>query len=167
MLLPRPAELLYDLEKDPWEIDNLATKKGYETLLNEFRTQLRDHVLNQRDVLFLPEYELANLSKTTTAYTSGNRMKTTQSGDIYEAASVSGFRDAATLTKQIGLLKSGNPIVRYWALMGLRSQSQIGTLMPYQAQLTAALTDSHPLNQIIAASMLNGYFDDKVAKTCC
>ena len=164
MLLPRPAELLYDLEKDPWEIDNLVTKNGYETLLNECRTQLRDHILNQRDVLFLPEYEIAALSKTTNAYTFRQQDANYPIRDIYVAASLSGFRDAATLTKQIGLLNSGNPVVRYWALMGLRSQSK-AALMPYQAQLTASLTDSHPLNQVIAASILNGNFDDKPARS--
>jgi|GEM_PF-5858593 len=164
ILLARPAEFLYDLKKDPWEIDNLARKKGYGTLLNEFRTQLRNHVLSQRDVLFLPEYEIANLSKTTNAYTYRQQDANYPVRDIYEVASLSGFHDAVTLTKQIGLLKSGNPMVRYWALMGLRSQPNL-TLMPYQAQLTAALTDSYPLNQVIAASILNGNFDDKSAKT--
>jgi arylsulfatase A-like enzyme len=164
MLLSRPAEFLYDLEKDPWEIDNLATKKSYGTLLNEFRTQLRSNVLSQRDVLFLPEYEIANLSKTTNAYTYRQQDANYPIRDIYEVASLSGFHDAATLTKQIGLLKSGNPIVRYWALMGLRSQPK-PALVPYQAPLTEALTDSYPLNQVIAASILNGHFDDKSAKT--
>ncbi len=163
MVLPRPAELLYDLEKDPWEIDNLAQKKGYEPLLNEFRTQLRSNVLSQRDVLFLPEYEIANLSKTTNAYTFRQQDANYPIRDIYEVASLSGFHDAATLTKQIGSLKSGNSMVRYWALMGLRSQPK-PDLMPYQAQLTAALADSYPLNQVIAASILNGNFDDNAAK---
>lgn len=163
MLLPRPAEFLYDLAKDPWEVDNLALKKGYETLLNEFRSQLRSHVLKQRDVLFLPEYEIARLSETTNAYTFRQQDATYPIRAIYEAASVSGFRDAATLAKQIGWLESNNPIVRYWALMGLRSQPGAG-LMPYQARLTAALTDGYPLNQVIAASILNGNFDDKAAR---
>ncbi|WP_018620058.1 sulfatase-like hydrolase/transferase [Spirosoma luteum] len=164
ILLPRPAEMLYDLEKDPWEMDNLAQKKGYESLLNEFRSQLRTHVLSQRDVLFLPELEIARLSETTTAYTFRQQDVNYPIQDIYEAASVSGFRDAATLKKQIGLLKSRTPLVRYWALMGLRSQSK-PALVPYQVQLTAALTDSYPLNQVVAASILNGHFDDKPAKT--
>ena len=163
MLLPRPAELLYDLEKDPWEIDNLAQKKGFEPLMNEFRTQLRNHVLAQRDVLFLPEYELARLSETTNAYTFRQQDANYPIRAIYDAASLSGFQDAATLRKQIGLLQNKNPMVRYWALMGLRSQDK-SALVPYQTQLTAILTDSHPLNQIMAASILNGYFDDRSAK---
>lgn len=163
MLLPRPAELLYDQDKDPWEIDNLAQKKGYETLLNEFRSQLRIHVLSQRDVLFLPEYEIARLSKTTNPYTFRQQDANYPVRDIYEAASLSGFHDSVTLKRQVGLLKNGNPIVRYWALMGLRSQPK-PALGPYRAQLTVALTDNYPLNQIIAASILNANAGDKVAR---
>ena len=163
MLLPRPVEFLYDLKKDPWEIDNLAPKKGYEALLNEFRTQLRNNIISQRDVLFLPEYEIANLSQTTNAYTFRQQDTNYPIRDIYAAAELSGYRDAATLKKQIELLKNANPIIRYWALMGLRSQEK-QALEPYQTQLVKSLQDSYPLNQIIAASMLNGYFEDKTAK---
>lgn len=163
MLLPRPVEFLYDLEKDPWEIDNLAQKKAYDALLNEFRSQLRTNVLSQRDVMFLPDYELAILSKTTNAYTFRQQDANYPIRDIYEAASLSGFQNAATLRKQIGLLKSNSPTVRYWALMGIRLQSK-SALVPYQARLKAVLTDSSPVNQVLAASILNSHFEDAPAK---
>ena len=163
MLLPRPAEFLYNLKKDPWEIDNLAGKKDYQALLSEFRTQLRNHIIRQRDVLFLPEYELANLSKTTNAYTFRQQDANYPIQDIYAAAELSGYRDAATLKKQLALLPNANPIVRYWALMGLRSQEK-QALLPYQTQVEKSLQDGYALNQIIAASILNGFFDTKPAQ---
>ena len=37
MLEPRPAEYLYDMEKDPWEINNLAEDPAYAKMLRQFR----------------------------------------------------------------------------------------------------------------------------------
>lgn len=163
MLRPRPTELLYDLENDPWEVDNLATKKGHEKLLNEFRTALRNHVLHERDVHFLPEYELASLPGTTTAYDYRQQNANFPIRDIYAAALLSGYRNSRVARKQIALLANSNAVVRYWALMGLKSQSK-ALLIPYQARLAQILTDTYPLNQILAASLLNEHFGDETAR---
>jgi arylsulfatase A-like enzyme len=163
LLLPRPTEFLFDLEKDPWEIDNLATKKGNERLLTEFRTALRNHIQQQRDVHFLPENDIANLPKTTTAYAFRQQDATYPIKAIYEAAELSGFRDAGTLKKQIALLTEPNPQVRYWALVGLKSQPK-AALLPYKKNITILLTDAYDMSQIVAASLLNDHFGDESAR---
>ncbi|MBM4074530.1 MAG: sulfatase, partial [Planctomycetes bacterium] len=38
----RPAEELYDLERDPWELDNLAQSKDHMAVLNEYRVALAE-----------------------------------------------------------------------------------------------------------------------------
>lgn len=163
LLLPRPTEFLFDLEKDPWEVDNLATKKGNERLLTEFRTALRNHIISQRDVHFLPENDIANLPKTTTAYAFRQQDATYPIRAIYGAAELSGFRDAGTLKKQIVLLTDPNPQVRYWALVGLKSQSK-AALLPYKQNISPLLTDAYGMNQIVAASLLNDHFGDELAR---
>ncbi|MFQ6114991.1 MAG: sulfatase, partial [bacterium] len=39
--LKRPAEELYDLEKDPYEVKNIAANPDYSAVLNELRTKLK------------------------------------------------------------------------------------------------------------------------------
>ncbi|MFC2124355.1 sulfatase [Bacteroidota bacterium] len=50
----RPAEELYDLKNDPWELNNLATNIDYQRILTEMRTQL-DEWLIQADKGIYPE----------------------------------------------------------------------------------------------------------------
>src|SRR5690606_32081865 len=45
----RPAEFLFDTEKDPWEIHNLADDPHYYSQLAQMRTQLEQSILQSRD----------------------------------------------------------------------------------------------------------------------
>ncbi|NJN33479.1 MAG: sulfatase [Saprospiraceae bacterium] len=63
MFLPRPIEYLYDYENDIWQTHNLALDKKNEALLNAFRSDLEKHLIEQRDVMFLPESECEAISK--------------------------------------------------------------------------------------------------------
>ena len=54
MAATRPAEELYDLKKDPFEMHNLATDKAYQTKLKEMRSQM-DNWLATADKGTYPE----------------------------------------------------------------------------------------------------------------
>ena len=59
--LPRPAEALFDLEKDPHETKNLATAEEHKITLANLREILNDHIISQTDLSFFPEpYFLEN-----------------------------------------------------------------------------------------------------------
>ncbi|HEY0771369.1 MAG TPA: sulfatase/phosphatase domain-containing protein, partial [Sphingobacteriaceae bacterium] len=45
----RPAVEFYDLEKDPYELNNLASKKEYTTLIKKYDTQLKKWMQQQGD----------------------------------------------------------------------------------------------------------------------
>ena len=51
----RPAEVLYDVEADPYETKNLATDPAYAKELSEMRNLLTDWVKGMPDLSFLPE----------------------------------------------------------------------------------------------------------------
>ena len=53
--VPRPVEELYDLEKDPFELYNLADEPGYEHVLVEFRQDLEDWMIRTGDMGLIPE----------------------------------------------------------------------------------------------------------------
>lgn len=53
----KPKEELYDLQNDPWEINNLAREKGYQDTLIRLRTALENRIREVGDMAALPEPE--------------------------------------------------------------------------------------------------------------
>ncbi len=155
MLEPRPAEYLYDMEKDPWEINNLAEDPAYAKMLRQFRKVQAKEILEKKDVLFLPEYEIAQISKTTTPYQYRAHLDLKP---IYKMAMYSGFRTEKARKTQIKSLKDKNDLVRYWALLGLKSNVKAITDLEKFA-LNPALDDPYAPNRIIAASLISELAD--------
>jgi len=157
----RSVEYLYDLEKDPWEIHNLADDLAYKNLLNKFRNALDKKLRSIRDIHFLPEYDLERISRETTAYDFRLDRNKYPFDDIFEAASLSGMGEEV-LEKQVNLLNSSIAQVRYWAAVGLTSQSC--GLDKYRDKLLDELNDKYPPARIIIAGICYNEFDDQVAK---
>ena len=149
---PRPAEFLFDIENDLWETRNLAEEQDYQTVLEKMRTRLNEEVLRSRDVMFLPEYEVALLSESTTAYEFRLNEEKYPLKEIYEAASLSGFRGKEIAQKQTDLLLNDNTVVRYWAILGLRSQNP-ETLQPFSPIIIDAMDDEYPPVALYASAI--------------
>jgi arylsulfatase A-like enzyme len=150
MLIPRPAEYLFDLENDPWELNNLAEDKEFNAIVKEFRAKLKANILKERDVLFLPEIEIVNISKTGNVFDYRLDKEKYELEPIYELAEIAGFRDKKTLKKQLKALRSESEFVRYWALMGLKSHEN----KDFESELSIALNDTYEPNAILAAAMM-------------
>lgn len=158
----RPAEFLFDIENDIWETKNLANDPSYKSILEKMRMQLKDEMLLARDVLLLPEYEIGLISKETTPYEYRLWDKNFPVNEIYDAASLSGFRGKDYVSKQVGLLGSKNKIVRYWAIAGLRSQSA-EDLKNYRSSIIKAMKDDYPPAAVTAAAIAWQQFEDRKA----
>ncbi|WP_273272524.1 sulfatase [Maribacter polysiphoniae] len=158
----RPAEFLYDIENDIWETKNLVSDPAYKTVLDKMRDQLKTEILQARDVLMLPEYEIGLISKTTTPYEFRLTDKNYPITEIYDAASLSGFRGKDIAARQVKLLSNSNKIVRYWAILGLRSQNH-EILKPYSKQILQAMSDSYPPVAVTAAAIAYQQFGNKSA----
>lgn len=163
MLVPRAVEYLYDLEKDPWELNNLANRNENKALLTELRNALKSNIITSRDVLFLPEDEIVEISKTTTAYEFRMDPALYPISDLYEAIEMCGFEDIKTLKKQLKLLKSTNKLFRYWALMGLKAHPT-SQLRNHTRKIKKAMQDTYTPNRILAASCLSEINSNKEAK---
>jgi hypothetical protein len=59
----RPAEELYDIENDPFEINNLAFDPNYDTILVDLRSRLYDWMAETNDPGLIPEPILEELGK--------------------------------------------------------------------------------------------------------
>jgi hypothetical protein len=160
---PRPAEFLFDIENDLWETKNLVDNPKYKNVLKEMRTQLDEEILNARDVMFLPEYEIGLISKTGTAYEFRMDKIRYPLEEIYAAASLSGKCGAEVVEQQINLLKDKNDIVRYWATIGLRCQNQ-ESLQPFQKEIITAIDDEYPPVAVTAAAISYQNFKSQEAE---
>jgi arylsulfatase A-like enzyme len=159
----RPAEFLYDIENDIWETKNLATDPSHKAVLEKMRNQMKTEILQARDVLLLPEYEIGLISEKTTPYEFRLTDQNYPVAQVYDAASLSGFRGKDIAEKQIRLLGSSNKIVRYWAILGLRSQNP-EILKTYSKQIIQAMNDPYPPVAVTASAIAYQQFGNKAAE---
>jgi len=157
----RNTEYLYDLKKDPWEVDNLASNPAHDELLQKFRYALDEKLKSIRDIHFLPEYELDRISHETTPYEYRLEPNKYAFGEIFKAASLSGMGEKV-LEEQIRLLKHPNSIVRYWAAVGLRSQ--LINMEEYREYLLNALDEKYEPAKIILAGICHNEFKEPLAR---
>ena len=159
----RPAEYLYDIKNDIWETNNLASNLKYKDILKKMQKLLDKKIIETRDVHFLPEYEIGLISQTSTAYEfrlDNNKYPIKQ---IYSAASLSGKRTEKVTKKQICLLEDSNKFVRYWAILGLRSQSS-ELIKPYKKEVILAMKDTYLPVAVMASAIAYGEFGDYEAQ---
>ena len=160
---PRPAEFIFDIENDLWETTNLAENPEYQPVLEKMRKLMKKEILESRDVMFLPEYEIALLSGTSSAYEFRLNKEKYPLEEIYEVASLSGFRGNEVAAKQIEFLKSPNTIVRYWAILGLRSQNP-DVLKSFSDVILKSINDTYPPVSVTAASIAYEMFSNKTGE---
>jgi len=112
--------------------------------------------------LFLPEYEIALLSKSTTPYEFRLDNNNYPVEKIYEAASLAGFRGTEETEMQIKLLEDPDKVIRYWAILGLMSQSQ-DDLIQYSQTIIKAMDDKYPPVAVTASAIAYEIFNSKEA----
>ena len=137
----RPAEELYDLQKDPFEIRNLADSPGHQDTLKHLRATLRKWMRRTKDLGVVPEPELEVLAgKYDSRYAI---LRDSENADLIDSIFKTielGEQGKAAVGKLIMAMKDKQPSVRWWAarkLGNLGREAQAAT----QA-LTAALEDS-------------------------
>lgn len=109
----RPAEALYDLSKDPFEVRNLAGDPAYQSILKELRSDLQQQVKAMPDLSFLPEpYFLDHAIKNPVAYGQQAKQAISRLVDIADL-SLQSFTAVRKALKKA--LKSSDSHERYWA----------------------------------------------------
>ena len=121
----RPVEVLYDLKNDKWETNNLATSPEYDQVLSRMRDSLFKHIVSSRDIMFMPEYEIAQLSQTDVPYDQRMNIDFFPLREILNTAKLVGQTDDQSISNLLNDLEHPNKFVRYWAALGLYNSSEV------------------------------------------
>jgi uncharacterized sulfatase len=154
--VPKAPEELYDLQSDPDEVHNLATSAEHQGILEKLRQAAREHILEVRDVCFLPEHEIHVRSEGTTPYDMAREPGKYPLENVLKAASVAASLDASKIPELLTFVQDKDSAVRFWGIMGLLIRGSEAVTSNDQ-KLQAALSDSSTDVQIVAAQALGMY----------
>lgn len=114
----RPAEELYDLQADPFEINNLANHEEYQETLLELRGTLYDHLVKSGDLGLIPEPILEDWGRLAgnKYYVLNDSAREEIIRGVIEVFDSAENKELNTLRKLTG---SENEVLRYWAIVWL------------------------------------------------
>ncbi len=148
---PQASEELYDTDNDPWEVHNLASSADHHQQLASMRGQLRQRMIDTADTSLIPEAMFGIGGDTPVASYLATRKNEIPA--LVDLAFEASEANPASLPKFQGLLKSPDPLTRYWATHGCL---QLGTkAKPAESDLLAVLTDPEATIRITAAEALH------------
>ena len=111
----RAPEALFDLQKDPHEVHNLANDPFYKTILLELRSKLQQQVKSMPDLSFYPEpYFLENGISNPVKFGIDHKTNISELMDIVDL-SLSPFSNSKKSIENA--LLSNDPWKRYWGLI--------------------------------------------------
>lgn len=147
----RPAEELYDIEADPWEVNNLVNNSAYNKVLLKMRKNLMQKNRHYKDVGFIPEGELSLRTQDITGYELV-RKDSFPIDLVIETAEIASQGETENITLLIKRLSHPEASVRYWAAIGLNILKD--QALPAKKTLLRRLNDSSADVQIAAAEAL-------------
>lgn len=145
----RPAEALYDLENDPWEINNLVGDPAYAAKLSELRLANRERVLELRDLHFLHAWEIDQRGNGQPPASFRDNEELYPLTKILKVAETCG-RGPQFVDQQLASLQDKEPMCRFWAIIGLQSQPELNERI--LSSVEGMLSDSAPYLRYEAAA---------------
>ncbi len=147
----KPAEELFDVDADPDDVNNLAGDPKHKTILKRMRKANHDYVIESKDVGFLPEAMMEEISGIIPLYDYA-RSGHYKVKKVLAAAEIASLGDPKNLAKIMKMLEDHDPIVRYWAVTGCTILGQHAT--PAKYDLLELLDDKEISVRIAAAEAL-------------
>ena len=148
----KPAEELYDMEQDPWQMRNLANDPQYRLVLERMRAECEDWMVENRDLGLLSQYELYTRSEQDSPYETALDPQRNPVKRLLAAANLANRCDPGTTPQLLALLKDGDAVVRRWGAIGLLALR--AKAAPATDALRQALKDAAPDVRMTAAEAL-------------
>lgn len=147
----KPVEELYDTQTDPHEMENLANVLTHQAALNRLRKELRNWMLQTKDVGLLPEAEMHIRAAGSTPYEMARRPdQYPQSNILTSAMQVGAGPQALPAVRRH--LTDRDSAVRYWAVV---APEALGVeAVPALDAMENALDDPSPSVRFVAAGVL-------------
>lgn len=149
----KPVEELYDCEKDPQNLNNLAGSQDHDIVLNQMRAAHRKHVRDSLDLGFVPESEAWKRLARKTPWDAAREGKIDLEPICRAAAQVG----VGTETDCFRNLGSRDSAVRYWGAVGLAASGEISGAS--RGRLLMALKDKSGAVRVEAANALSRHGD--------
>ena len=132
------AEMLFNLDVDPFELNDLSANPQYQEQLSHFRSAMSNHIRETRDLgFFLPSSrENVNLYEKVNKENYPLEKLLT----LVELASMPESKDIPLLEKE---LKSNYPEMRYWAAVGFAQLGLTNKLTKASDNLIALINDDN------------------------
>jgi len=113
----KPTEELYDIIKDPWEVNNLASDPSYQKVLKRMQKELKRWVREIYDPGFLPEGEMINQS---TGKTNFDLIRTSDYPleEIIKIAEIASEQNSENIPVLLKSLSHDQAAIRFWAATG-------------------------------------------------
>ncbi|WP_373331232.1 sulfatase-like hydrolase/transferase [Salmonirosea aquatica] len=147
----KPVEELFDVDADPHNVNNLAGDPKYAAILKRMRQANHDYVIDSKDVGFLPEAMMEEISGIIPLYDYA-RSGHYEVKKVVETAELASQGDPKNVEKMMKMLKDKDPIIRYWAATGCTILGHHAT--PAKYDLLSLLSDKEVSVRIAAAEAL-------------
>lgn len=153
-------EEFYDTHSDPHEVNNLIDSVGYQDLIADFRGSLDQQLLDSHDLGFIPEPLMESIDKSDTSiYHWAREAGNYPLKEIIALANLASSQSPANIPAFQKELGNANPVIRYWAALGLRVLGKDAA--PAEDELTTASKDGDPSVRITALTALGKIKDDQ------
>ena len=150
----KPAEELYDMQADPWQLHNLAGDPKQQATLQRLRHECERWMVENRDLGLLSQHELYARAEKDSPLEMGMDPKRNPVRQLLDAANVANQCDAAAIPRLRELLKADDGAVRRWGAIGLLALG--AKAAPATETLLSALKDPAPDVRMTAAEALCG-----------
>jgi arylsulfatase A-like enzyme len=134
-----PTEMLFDLETDPSELNNLAGNGEYADVLNRFRKEMSGHIRSTNDLgFFLPtSRENVNLY-------SKVRKEKYPLEDLHRIVELAGLATEADILELEKFLGSNYMDIRFWAIVGFSQLAMSGSIQNIPQGLIELMKSEDP-----------------------
>ena len=134
-----PAEMLFDLDKDPFELHNIADQAENKEILAKMREAVSEHIRSTKDLGFF----MPTCRRNVVLYDKVRKNKYPLD-TLYDLIEAAGLADAGYLNMFHEALQSNLPEMRFWASVGYAQLARQKKISDCPKELLALLKDEDP-----------------------